>query len=116
MPIKNPPSKAKKAPAKPVQKKTAASAPKGAKAVKTRLTIKHDCGFHNHLTIRGSGANLSWHKGIPLKNVHADEWVFETDLPFARCEFKVLINDQIYESGMNRILVYGSNTHYTPHF
>jgi hypothetical protein len=62
---------------------------------KTRLLIKFDCGFNNWITIRGEGAGLSWQTGTALKNISPDEWVFETDVPFANCEFKVLINDEI---------------------
>jgi hypothetical protein len=86
------------------------------KCAKTRLTIRFDCGFPNRVTIRGSGCNLSWKKGIPLKNIKADEWLFETDEDFQKCEFKVLLNDEIYETGQNRILVCGTSSHYTPKF
>mgnify|MGYP000025161561 CR=1 FL=1 len=82
----------------------------------TRLTIKINCGYGNSLTIRGEGAGLSWAKGITLKNIKADEWLFETDAKFAKCEFKILLNDEIYEAGPNRILVSGTSSHYTPKF
>jgi hypothetical protein len=86
-------------------------------STKTKLTIKYDCGFPNIITIRGSGApQLSWEKGVPLKNVKPDEWVFETDASFGKCEFKVLINDTIYESGSNHTLMCGAQSQYTPHF
>jgi hypothetical protein len=83
---------------------------------KTRITIKYDVGFPNQLYIRGKGANLSWDKGQLLKNVKPDEWVWETDAHFTHCEFKVLINDRIYENGDNHQLNAGSNLLYTPHF
>jgi hypothetical protein len=84
---------------------------------KTKLTIKYDCGFPNILTIRGSGLpHLSWEKGIPLKNIKADEWVFETDAPFNKIEYKILINDKVYENGPNRTLAAGINSNYTPNF
>ncbi len=86
------------------------------KRAKTRLTIHYDCGFPNHLAIRGAGANLSWKKGLRLKNIKADEWVFETDEDFHKCEFKILLNDEIYESGQNRVLVCGTSSYYTPKF
>lgn len=82
----------------------------------TKLTIRLDCGFSNFLSIRGEGAGLSWKKGLPLKNMSADEWVFETEVPFHKCEFKVLLNDEIYEAGPNRVLVSGTHSHYTPKF
>lgn len=83
---------------------------------KTKVTVKYDVGFSNQLYIRGKGANLSWEKGIVLKNVKPDEWVWETDAHFSNCEFKVLINDKNFESGDNHYLIQGSTIVYTPHF
>lgn len=83
---------------------------------KTRITVKYDVGFNNHLFIRGKGAGLSWEKGIPLKNVKADEWVWESDAPFNQGEFKILINDKHYETGENHQLPHGASITYTPHF
>lgn len=86
------------------------------KKEKTKVTVKYDVGFPNQLYIRGKGGNLSWDKGISFKNVKSDEWVWETDTPFTQCEFKVLINDRIYESGDNHTLKQGASVVYTPKF
>lgn len=86
------------------------------KGPKTRITVKYDIGFGNYLFLRGKGANLSWEKGVALKNVKNDEWVWETDLAFTSCEFKVLINDSIYEIGDNHTLTCGASIQYTPRF
>lgn len=83
---------------------------------KTRITIIYDVGFSNALFLRGQGAKLSWEQGVPLTNVKADEWVWETTEPFTICEFKVLLNDQEYESGQNHTLSCGASIQYTPHF
>lgn len=83
---------------------------------KTRITVKFDVGYPNQLFIRGTGGPLSWEKGLPLKNVKSNEWIWETDVHFQRCEFKILINDQKYEIGENHILNYGSNFDLTPKF
>ena len=83
---------------------------------KTRVIVKFDTGFSNQLYIRGKGANLNWDKGILLKNVKADEWIWETDASFSTCEFKILINDKHYESGENHPLHAGANVIYTPRF
>lgn len=83
---------------------------------KTRITLNYDVGFSNALYLRGQGANLSWDKGILLKNVKADEWVWETNVPFTSCEFKVLINDTEYEIGQNHTLTCGASIRYTPQF
>ena len=85
-------------------------------ASKAKITINYDVGFSNTLTIRGKGANLSWDKGQPLKNIKPDELVWECDLPFTQCEFKVLINDSQYENGENHILTSQSSIRYTPKF
>lgn len=87
-----------------------------AKKGKTRVTVKYDVGFHNTLYIRGQGANLNWERGIQMKNVKADEWVWESDNNFSQCEFKVLINDRVYENGPNHKIQNGNSIQYTPRF
>lgn len=86
------------------------------KSATTKVTVKYDVGFNNFLSIRGHGADLHWDRGVKLKNVKADLWVWETPLPFHACEFKVLINDQHYEVGNNHIIESGSAFEYTPRF
>lgn len=83
---------------------------------KTRILIKYDVGYNNNLYLRGKGANLSWDKGIALKNIKSDEWIWETDQSFTPGEFKVLINDKQYETGENHVLTCGANIQYTPNF
>lgn len=90
--------------------------PSKRKGPTTRLIIKFDVGFPNAIYLRGKGANLSWDKGLILKNTGTDEWVWETDLPFTQCEFKVLINDQLFETGDNHLLHCGATLRYTPKF
>lgn len=82
----------------------------------TRIVIKYDVGFGNQLFIRGKGAGLNWEKGIPLKNTRADEWIWESTLPFSACEFKIVFNDEQYEQGENHPLICGSSVQYTPNF
>ncbi len=82
----------------------------------TRVVIHCDVGFNNSIFIRGSGANLSWDKGILLQNTRHDEWVWETDKSFNSCEFKVLINDSQYEQGDNHTLTCEKSFEYTPRF
>lgn len=98
----------KKAAAKPAE-------PQAASKV-TKLLIKIDCGYGNKLTIRGEGAGLTWSKGLTLKNISANEWLYETSAQFNKCEFKILLNDEIYEAGPNRVLVCGTTSSYTPKF
>jgi hypothetical protein len=86
------------------------------KTNQTRIVIKYDAGFGNQLFIRGKGSHLNWDKGIPLKNVKADEWIWETETSFNSCEFKILINDSHFELGENHLLDCGSSIQYTPKF
>jgi hypothetical protein len=100
-----------------VQKKgTQAHKPETKRTKPTQILIKFDAGFPNNLTIRGSGAGLSWTRGLPLKNIKSNEWYFELTEPFNLIEFKILINDKTYESGDNHILSYGESISYTPNF
>lgn len=86
------------------------------KPTTTRLKVRCNCGFNNNLFIRGKGANLSWDKGSPLKNVRADEWIWETTVPFTQCEYKILINDKTYEQGENHHLRCGDAQEHSPRF
>lgn len=80
------------------------------------IRVKYDVGFNNSIYLRGAGADLSWDHGILLKNIKADEWIWETETPFTNCEFKVLINDRQYELGENHHLQCGSSFEYKPNF
>jgi len=91
-------------------------ASKGAKNSKSRVTVRLDVGFSNNLFIRGDGPGLSWERGVPLANKGPDEWVWESASACGCCEFKVLINDQVYEMGENHHLEEGSQIQYTPQF
>lgn len=86
------------------------------KRPKTTVHIRCDVGFENELFVRGEGAGLSWTKGKKLRNVGADEWVWESRSSFENCQFKVLINDSHYELGENHTLSCGHELYYTPRF
>ncbi len=107
--------KAKKTPAKKVTSKPAKKAA-GKKNKTTKIVVKYDCGFANHLTLRGEGAGLSWHHGTPLKNTSTDEWTFEVMAPDEVFEFKILINDQVFEMGENHKVHSGEKLHLLPKF
>lgn len=83
---------------------------------KTRLVVHYDAGFPNSLYIRGCGAGLSWEKGQLLKNIKADEWIWESHESFSECEFKIVFNDTLYETGENRKLKLGALLEITPVF
>lgn len=82
----------------------------------TRITVCIDVGFSNELYLRGEGAGLSWDKGVPLKNIKSDVWYWESKEHFGECFFKVLINDEIYEKGLNHKIKSGMTKEYFPHF
>lgn len=83
----------------------------------TKVIVKCNCGFPNSLYIRGEGiSGLSWDRGQKMTNIKPDEWVWETDKPFQRCQFKVLINDKQYEAGENHTLDCGKAIICSPKF
>lgn len=100
---------------KKAAKKTVKKKPASKKQTKTLIFVCYDCGFDNHLTIRGEGANLSWHHGINMTNLDADKWVFEA-LTSEDIEFKILLNDQVFELGENRKIKKGETLTVTPKF
>ena len=94
--------------------------PTRSKSVQTKTTtivVKCNCGFPNNLFVRGEGVNgLSWNRGAPMKNVKADEWVWETSQQFNRAQFKILLNDKQYEVGENHTMECGVSIRITPKF
>ena len=101
---------------KPLGTESASQDSSKKKGPTTKIIVKFDIGFNNSIYLRGEGAELSWERGIILKNIKADEWIWETSLPFTKCEFKVLINDRQYELGENHQLKCGTAFEYTPLF
>ena len=84
-------------------------------AEKTRIVVQLDSRFPNTLYLRGEGlSELSWEKGVELKHIKPDEWLFETDQPFTAGEFKVLVNDQTYELGDSHPLYPGASVRINP--
>lgn len=86
-----------------VAKKAAAKKAPAAKSTPppaiTTIVAKVDIGFGNSLYVRGSGAGLSWEKGVLMGNASADEWVWSSDSVKGSLEFKVLINDETWANG-----------------
>ncbi len=111
----------------PKQNKSSASEPhcaievpsksKGTKAAKTKVVAHIDCGFTNNLFIRGEGiSSLSWEKGVQMKNIGPNEWLWESDRPFSTMQFKVLVNDSWYEQGNNHTVAFGQEVDLSPQF
>jgi len=97
-------------------KETSTDSTSNKRGTACKITIRYDVGFPNSITIRGKGGGLSWDKGMNLKNVSRDTWVFEPKGDANNIEFKVLINDQLYETGYNHTLKNGDSIEYTPAF
>lgn len=84
---------------------------------KTRIVVQVDDRFANAIYLRGEGLpELSWKKGVELKHANPNEWVFETDTSFSNAEFKILVNDDIYELGENHPLYPGASVRVNPKF
>jgi uncharacterized surface anchored protein len=86
------------------------------KALKTSIIARVDVGFGNQLYIRGTGAGLSWDKGLPLENVSAYEWAFATTEAKSDVTFKFLINDELWAEGDNIIVAKGATSISSPVF
>ena len=86
------------------------------KALKTSIVAYVDTGYGNTLYIRGEGEGLSWEKGIPLKNISAAEWTFDTNKATGTITFKFLINDEIWAEGDNLTIQAGSKSISSPQF
>ena len=82
----------------------------------TLISVRFDAGLGNKLYIRGEGSNLSWEKGIELKNIGSDTWVFETDAQFSSLKYKILLNDQKWETGSNHQINHGKVEEVQPKF
>jgi uncharacterized protein (TIGR01777 family) len=73
-----------------------------------------NCQFGNELFIRGELKGLSWHKGVKMVNIGADHWIW-IGSKSSSAPFKVLINDQQFETGPNHHLNECFSS-ITPHF
>jgi hypothetical protein len=87
----------------------------GAAELPIRICVRCDVGFGNHLTIRGNACGLCWCKGLPLCNKGADCWCWGSEKPLCG-EYKLLINDEIWEEGENHRFSPGTVQKITPKF
>jgi hypothetical protein len=82
----------------------------------TRITVKFDTGLGNKLFIRGNGPGLNWEKGVELRNVGNDVWVYETQANFENLEYKILLNDQKWEDSHDHKTDCGKQEEIVPKF
>ena len=84
---------------------------------KTKIIIRYDTGFGNTLFIRGDTLPLRWDSGHRCENVDENTWIFETERPQSgEIQFKVLLNDTIWEKGDNHFIAAKSEAEYIPSF
>lgn len=66
---------------------------------RTVINARTDVGFGNTLFIRGDGPGLNWEKGAPLDCIASDHWKIELEAGSRPVVFKLLINDEQWNSG-----------------
>ena len=94
--------------------KPAASNGKATAAGMTQVVAQIDVGFGNRLMIRGQGAGLSWTSSQPMQWQNGT-WIWQT--PSAEnFEFKVMLNDKVWQQGFNLQAKAGQKIVFRPHF
>ena len=79
---------------------------------KSRIIIRYNTGFGNSLFIRGDTLPLRWDSGHRCENVDAETWLFEMERPQnGEVQFKVLLNDTVWEKGENHYIAATSELH-----
>ncbi len=68
------------------------------------------------LYIRGNEGGLSWQKGQPLVQAGPDHWIYRMSKNFNRIEYKLLIDDAVWEEGNNHIFEPGKDAIEAPLF
>lgn len=82
----------------------------------TKIIISSDVGWGNALYIRGDHAGLTWEKGILMDNITPDRWEWKTVTAHPGLNFKILINDQIWQKGENLHIHLGETMMLAPEF
>jgi hypothetical protein len=93
-----------------------APAPVATKPAVTTITAEIDVGFGNALYLRGSGAGLSWDRGLLMESSASDQWravLGESDQPIV---FKFLVNDQTWCIGEDYTAAAGTSITIAPAF
>jgi hypothetical protein len=79
------------------------------------IAVNVDLGSHDGLFIRGSGGGLRWDKGEALTCVNQRTWVWSTHVK-EKLEFRLLLNDEVWERGEIHVLEEGNTIAVTPDF
>lgn len=69
----------------------------------TTIRVHYDTGLGNTMYLRGDSYPLTWDSGRSMLNVSSNIWTYETErIPKGTTfEFKALVNDKKWSSGMN---------------
>jgi endonuclease/exonuclease/phosphatase family metal-dependent hydrolase len=82
----------------------------------TRVTGHVDLGSGRRLTLRGDTAPLDWARGWPMFATDASTWIFATSELRADFEYKVLVDDATWMTGVNAAGVAGADNDVRPAF
>ncbi len=113
------PAASRKTTVAPKIRSTASAAPTAMSAPKpsgVTITAKIDVGFGNSLFLRGSGAGLTWSKGVPLVCVANDAWSLVLSGATGPFAFKFLLNDTAWSTGKDFLAGPGDTVTVTPVF
>lgn len=75
-------------------------------AATARIVVSYEGGEGDKLYIRGTGPNMSWGPGIELRK-EGSQWIYESTELFETFEFKLALNDQVWEAGDNHTVESG---------
>ena len=107
---------AKKADSQCALASNAAASAKSSPSKLTRIIVKYNVGWGNQLYIRGTGAGLTWHKGVLMQCVGEDEWLWEQYVPKGDITFKLLVNDSQWSVGDDFVVSAGESIICRPEF
>lgn len=82
----------------------------------TTLRIHYDTGVAHKLFIRGDAPGLNWEKGIEATWKVGNVWTYQFPTQDRIVEFKVLIDDRVWQVGLNYRIDPGVTRDFYPHF
>ncbi len=100
----------------PEVKKAASKPAEQSKPAIIKIKAQIDIGFGNALTIRGSGADLSWDKGLSMNCVNDDLWSITLVGVTGPVTFKFLVNDLTWSAGEDYLAQPGDEVVFVPAF
>src|SRR6266702_2410137 len=84
-------------------------------AVAAHVVVHYPTGWGHSITVRGSGAGLSWYQGTPARWSDGDAWLVDINVT-AAIELKPLFDDVTWAQGPNWKLAPGQTLDVWPHF